>query len=283
MADKFEDLRTYIAIVEAGGVNAAAVKLEIAKSATSRRLSDLEERLGVKLIQRTTRSFELTEAGRTFYGEARRILDDIASVEERLRIGGGNDAGQLLVAADRGLTRLLMPAIAAFREKHPDTRVWLQSDVTNAGPDLLVVTTGQVDTVRSGRGIGEFRSSLFASPSYLARTAPLRTPADLSDHDGVLVAPPGPADWNFGSGTEILPRPAITVADGEAALAAAIAGLGLARLPEFLAQAAVRSGDLVGCLADHHVTTVINAYKPSRTSGGVDGLLDHLVASLIRI
>jgi len=282
VADKFEDLRTYIAIVEAGGVNSAAVKLEIAKSAASRRLSDLEERLGVTLIQRTTRSFELTEAGRTFYNEARRILDDIASVEERLRVGGVGDSGQLVVVADRGLSRLLMPAIAAFRGKHPGTGVCLRSDVAKAGADSLIVTTARLDTMRSGRGIGEFRSVLFASPTYLARSAPLRSPADLAEHDGVLVAAAGSSHWIFGSGTEILPRPAVTVADDEAALAAAIAGLGLARLPEFLAQSAVRARDLVGCLADHHVKTLVSAYKPSRPSGGVDGLLDHLGASLIR-
>lgn len=282
MADKFEDLRTYIAIVEAGGVNSAAAKLEIAKSATSRRLSDLEGRLGVTLIQRTTRSFDLTEAGRTFYGEARRILDDIASVEERLRVGVDGDAGQLVVAADRGLSRLLMPAIASFHAKHPDTRISLRSDVANAGADTLVVTTDRIDTVRSGREIGHFRAFVFASPAYLARSAPLRTPADLADHDGVLVAAASPSAWIFGSGTEILPRRAMTVPDDDAALAAAVAGLGLARLPEFLTEAAVRAGDLVGCIADHHVTTVVNAFKPSRPSGGVDGLLDHLLASLIR-
>ncbi|MEG3171169.1 LysR family transcriptional regulator [Sphingomonas sp. ZB1N12] len=283
MADKFEDLRTYIAIVESGGVNAAAAKLEIAKSATSRRLSDLEERLGVTLILRTTRSFELTEAGRTFYGESRRILDDMASVEERLRIGGTGAAGHLVVAADRGLSRLLMPSIASFHEAHPDTRITLRSDVANAGSDTLVVTTGHVDPERASRRIGEFRSGVFASPTYLARSGQLRTPADLAAHDGILVAASDHSSWIFGSGNTIRPRPVLTVADNEAALAAANANLGLAQLPAFLADAAVRAGDLVACLADHDATTVINAAKPSVSSAEVDGLLDHLIAALTRM
>ncbi len=280
MADKFEDLRTYIAIVEAGGVNAAAAKLEIAKSAASRRLSDLEQRLGVILIQRTTRSFDLTEAGRTFYAESRRILDDIAAVEARLRVGGGTDEPGVVVAADRALNSPVMVAVAAFMVRQPGLRITVNADVATAAADTLVVTSGPVVPDRQSRRIGELRSGVFAAPVYLKRAAPLRTPADLGGHDGVIVGAASPADWDFGAGTRILPRATITVADADAAMVASMAGLGLAWLPLIQTLPAVRSGHLVACLAEHNAATAVTVAKPAGSSAAVDALVDELAAVL---
>lgn len=278
MADKFEDLRTYIAIVEAGGVNAAAIKLEIAKSATSRRLSDLEERLGVTLIRRTTRTFELTEAGRTFYSESQRILADMAQVEARMRIGDLDPDDEIILAVDRGLLTFLMPSLSAFHDENQGLAIVVSSEVRDADRRVLIVTTSGVDPERHSRKIGEYRSSVFAAPSYIERSAPLRSPADLAEHDGIIVSGSS-GSWQFGTGPAIRPRVVITVPDADAALAAARAGIGLAHLPVFLAEESVGSRDLVACLNDRDVTSVVMASKPGNPSAAVDRLLDHLIAT----
>lgn len=282
VADKFEDLRTYVAIVESGGVNAAAAKLELARSAASRRLSDLEQRLGVVLIQRTTRTFELTEVGRSFYKESRRILEDIAAIEGRLRNGDDNAEGLITVAIERSLTTLLMPAVAAFRARNPAVRISIDGGVGDADASVLVITSGRIDPKRRSIEIGRYRSGVQGSPAYLHRARPLNSPADLAEHDGIIVAEASPSDWLFGSGLAIRPQETIMVPDAFSAMSAAIAGLGIAHLPTFLTEAAVRAGDLAACLVGYDTTSVISASKPEQMSADVDALVDHLIAGLAK-
>ena len=135
VADKFEDLRTFVSIVDNGGVNAAAAAMGMARSATSRRLSDLEARIGVTLIERTTRRFEPTAAGRSYLRRAREIL---VAIDELDSGSGGafGDAAVNVAVSDALALAAVLPAIATFLEDNVGAAVALHADTTDGGaPD----------------------------------------------------------------------------------------------------------------------------------------------------
>ena len=243
MVDRFEELRTYVAIVEAGGVNAAAARVGIARSAVSRRLSELEARLGTVLVERSTRRFELTALGHAFYDDSRRVLDDPAALDGRF--GGAPPAAErITVAADRDVVAMLAAALARFHAARTGTTVELVDADQEADVTVRVADGGR------GRRIGELARVVVAAPTYLeAREAP-STPASLAGHVGSSVR--GAVDeWTVRKGGAVAPDVALEVGDAQAALALALAGAGLARLPLPVCAAVIDSGALKVLLSDH--------------------------------
>lgn len=271
MADKFEELRTFVAIAEAGGVNAAAATLGIARSAVSRRLSDLEARLGATLVERSTRSFELTGAGRTFEHEARRLLADLAGVEAR---AGGSDADgkELLIAIDGDLLPLIAAALASFASEQSGVSLTIGAPGAETAADV---------TVSEARGakarlIGEARRVVVASPVYLAARGTPVGPSDLGHHDCILVNG-APEEWTFRRGVRAQPRVAFRVQDSISALRLALAGAGVAHIWEPVCQQELADGSLERLMTAQEPAAVritVSATSGSPSSGI---LIDHLM------
>lgn len=274
MADKFEELRTWITIVEAGGVNAAAAKLTIAKSAVSRRLGELEARLGVTLVNRTTRRFELTVTGRTFYTESRRILADMDALERSLH-GDADSGSRLVIATDGDLAADFLPdLVASFLGAEPSATIALNT-APGAEDDADVIVASR--RLSGGRTLATFRRIVVASPVYLASSEALASPADLASHVGIAVTAARGGEWTFAAGVDTRPTTVLEVEDVAAARAAAVAGIGLAHLPGFAVAQAIKAGSLRPVLnGQPSPDCVIQAAAGNVRSAAADRLLDHL-------
>lgn len=271
MADKFEDLRTYVTVISCGGINAAANELGIAKSAVSRRISDLEERLGVTLIERTTRKLEPTAVGLEYYRGAR----DLLSALERLDAdpAGANADEQVSVsAASDVLIHIVAPALAAFRETHPNVTVTLNASETDG--DIVVGTAAQP---AGAMAIGKVDQILCAAPSYLALRGEPATLADLDGHDAISI---DGAEWRFASGASRRPKPGASAPEPSVALALAIGGVGIAQLPHNVAAAALADRSLIALLQDEQpppATLWVRAAE--KASASASHLVDEIARS----
>lgn len=281
MADRFEDLRNYVAVVSNGGVNAAADALGIAKSAVSRRLAELEARLGVALIDRTTRRLELTAVGRDYH---RRAVELLSSLDELDQSVGGKRAvvERLKVSADEELAPMVAAALASFQRVHPGIIIALTLLAGGISESAdLVVTTSEASTAgREGVHVGEYRAILCASPDYLNASGEPASTADLSDHAVVGTAAQA-GGWTFDGRPNQPFRAVITVPDAICAELAAAKGAGIAQLPEFVVRNALNDGRLRRVLADKaSPTRTVLATFATDSSVSVRQLADHLAAKL---
>ncbi|MEE8433912.1 MAG: LysR family transcriptional regulator [bacterium] len=258
---QLEDMDTFIRIVEAGGISRAADQLGVAKSAVSRRLVELEKRLGVQLLTRTTRQSSLTESGRGYYQRALQIIADVGELnavtsntetvlEGRLRISAPLSFGlQHLAAAinefaqiNRGLTIHL-----DFSDR--------QIDLVEEGFDVAVRIAELHDSSLIARKLAPISNILCASPAYLDRVGHPQTPHDLKSHSILHYANDMSSSWKFvgPDGSEISVRLPATLSanNGDYLCEAAVAGLGLARLPTFLVWQKIQTGELVSVMTDY--------------------------------
>jgi DNA-binding transcriptional LysR family regulator len=259
--DRFEELNAFVAVVEAGSISAAADRLDLAKSGVSRRLADLETRLGTQLVRRTSRRMDLTDAGRGFYDRALRLLDDLEDAEQTARAAEGGLSGRLRVAAPLtfGLGHL-NPAVHDFCEQHPDLSVELhlddaQVDLIAAGCDVGVRIARLADSSLAARRLTHVRHCVSAAPRYLERHGTPEIPADLARHRCLLYANAPDTTWRYRdpSGAEgaVAVDGPLTVNNGEALTAAAVAGLGIVMQPTFIVWRELAAGRLVRILDDH--------------------------------
>jgi DNA-binding transcriptional LysR family regulator len=250
---KLEGIEAFVTAVEAGSISEAARKLRLSKSVVSERLAELERSLAAKLLQRTTRKLSLTEDGTAFHERATRILREVEDAAADLAERRGSLSGPLRISAPVTFGRMhLGPALYPFLAKHPQIGLTLnlddrRVDAAADGYDA-VVRHGPIDERRLvAWRLAPSRRVLVASPDYLARRGTPKTIADLREHDGLFYANRGVADWRFTSdrGTMIVrARARFCVNNGDLLRDAAVAGLGIALLPMFIAAAAIRDGQL---------------------------------------
>jgi len=288
--DRFEDLQAFVAVVEAGSFTAAADRLGIAKSAISRRVSALEERLGVQLLRRTTRRLNLTDTGQSFYEHSARILADLDEAEAAVLQQHGELRGNLRVALPLafGLRHMTRP-IAEFSRKHPrvtfdldlnDRRV----DLIEEGMDLAVRIGRLADSTLIARRLFEARTVVCASPDYLERRGVPHTLEELADHECLVYSNlPDPGRWvctdAAGRRHSVEVTVAMTASSGDFLCTAAIEGLGLAMQPTFIAGDAISRGELQPVLRDFEwpVSPAYAVYPPTRhLSFRVRELIDFL-------
>lgn len=275
--DRFSGMRIFVSIVEAGSITAAAERLNLAKSAVSRGLAELEAHLGAALIQRTTRRLNLTDSGRAYYERCLGILSDVAEAESAVSQSHGALKGHLKVALPLSFGLLhLAPLIQGFMTEHPDIRFELdfndrQIDLMQEGFDLAVRIATLADSSLIARRLAPIRHVVAASPAYLARRGTPRTAADLAQHDCLAysnVSDPGL--WHFhdpeGQAGQVRVPVRLAASSGEFLLRAAIAGEGLVMLPTFYLHDAFRAGQLVPLLADHRwpELAAYAVYPPTR-------------------
>ena len=274
MADKFEDLRTYVTVVSCGGINAAAAELGIAKSAVSRRISDMEARLGTVLFERSTRRFEVTATGRSYFDTARDLLSRLEALDADP--AAANVAGAVSLASTPAVSRhLLAPAIATFLAGRRGVTVEL---VDGDEPADVAIAIGPT---LKGRHLADSRQVLCASADYLEESgSPSRT-ADLADHAGIMLDEQRGA-WSLAGGATRSPRVTVVASDPDVALALAVASAGIAQLPDFVVDEALAAGTVVALLADDAPPAQpISAALRAGASPIAAALVDHLAACLI--
>ncbi|RWK44636.1 LysR family transcriptional regulator [Mesorhizobium sp.] len=248
-----EDLRTFVEVADAGGVAPAARRLGLAKSIVSRRLTRLEEALGAQLLSRTTRGSALTEAGAAFREHAMRVVAELEAAQETLS-PEGEVRGLLRIAAPLsfGITRL-PPIFAELARRHP----LLHLDTSYSDRFVDLVGEGFDCAIRLGmlrdsslivRRIRAFRARLVASPGYIAAHGTPQTLTDLAHHQAVTRKGEVWPILDGDNTVTVRPRGRFTADNGEAVLAAALAGVGVAALPDFLTETHIAAGSLVPLL-----------------------------------
>jgi LysR family transcriptional regulator, regulator for bpeEF and oprC len=247
-----DDLAFFVAVVDAGGFSAAARALGARKAQVSRRVAELEQALGSRLLERTTRAVRLTDVGAAVYERAARA---VALAEEARQVTVEERAepnGRLRVSATQLLAELVLkPVVFAFLRKYP--RVSVDLDVTSRpvdlvreGFDLALRVGAPTHSSLVGRVLGRGRAVYVAAPGFLRATDPLQKPKDVASVDAVLIAG-GPAEWPFERGRSRLsipPRVRLSTASYTLAREAVLAGIGLARLPSYYVAPDLRSGRL---------------------------------------
>ncbi len=257
-------MAVFAKIVETGGISAAAGQLGIAKSAVSRRLNELETRLGVQLLNRTTRSSTLTEAGRLYYGRTQSILSQVDDLNDALCFDVGELKGTLKVAVPLSFGLLhLAPAVNEFAACHPDLVIDLsfadrQIDLIEEGVDLAIRIAELSDSTLIARRLTTIRHVLCASPAYLAANGVPETPADLASHTLLRYKSPTGRVHHLtdaeGRPHEIAGRTGMRANNGDFLKEACIAGHGIYLMPSFIAWRALQDGRLVRLLPDYGCT-----------------------------
>ncbi len=274
---RFADLEAFIAVVEAGSFTAAAERLDTAKSAVSRRVTALEERLGVQLLRRTTRRLNLTETGRSFYEHSARILADLDEAEAAVLQQHGELRGKLRVALPLSFgARHMYRPIAEFSRRHPRVSFDLdlndrRIDLIAEGVDLAVRIGRLADSTLIARRLFEARTVVCASPAYLEQRGTPQTPDDLLDHDCLVYSNlPDPMKWvctDADGARHAVDVPVTMMASsGDFLCAAAKEGLGLALQPTFIAGDLISRGQLQSVLTGYQwpVTPAYAIYPPTR-------------------
>lgn len=244
MANRFEQMRAFAGVVEAGGFSRATSRVGMSRAMVSRNVLDLEERLGVRLLNRTTRKVSPTEAGRRFYSACRRILDELEAAETLAEAAATTLEGELRVVApvNFGLGEL-GPRIADFLVAHPGLQVLLSLNDTpidpiESGHDIAIRVVSERSPTPSNLVMYELavsRRILCASPDYLARHGEPQVPGDLSDHTCLCYSYlDNPNVWEFASrdGPCSVPVRARVITSVSSVLSsAAVRGLGIAYGP----------------------------------------------------
>ncbi len=289
---QLEDMAAFVRIVETGSLSRAAEQMGIAKSAVSRRLVELEDRVGVQLLQRTTRASQLTEAGRSYYERALQILADVTELNTSVSDTQTKLQGELKVALPLtfGLQHLA-PIINAFADEHPDLSIHLdfsdrQVDLVEEGFDLAVRIADLEDSTHIARRLAPIRMILCAAPSYLAKHGKPKTLDDLRTHQTLQYTLNSGTGWRFeaanGKAKNVRIRPKIVANNGEYLREAAIAGHGIARLPTFIVWEALAAGTLKRVLPRQAISP-LNAFaiypQTRHLSHRVRALIDRLVES----
>jgi len=257
---QIEDLRLFALVVENRSISKAADKLHIAKSAVSRRLNLLEQRVGARLIDRAPGRWEVTAIGQELYQRAVRVVGEMDEIEHDFTDTAQNLTGPLTVSVPRefGLAHL-KPALIAFQERFREIQLTVDFDdrlvdLARENYDCAIRVTASPGGNIVAEAIGTTRHQLCASPAYLARQGRPRCLDDLRDHCLLNFGSARRTTWHFvsahGRAEKIEFQPAMNSNSGAFLLDAAVRGLGLARLPDFIARPALEAGGLVTVLPE---------------------------------
>ena len=252
--DRLDAMQLFVAIGDAGSLSAAARTLKVPLPTVSRKLALLEEHLGVRLVVRTTRKFVLTDAGRTYLESCRRLL---AEIEDAERMAAGEyetPKGRLYVTAPIVFGRLhVLPVTLAFLKAYPEVDLRLAFadrivDMIEEGIDVALRIAHLADSSLIAARIGAVRQVTCAAPAYLKANGTPRAPSDLIQHQCIAFANMSATDrWLYRIDGEEQPVPIrsrLAVTTAEAAIDAAIAGIGITRVLSYQAAAAIKAGKL---------------------------------------
>jgi DNA-binding transcriptional LysR family regulator len=266
---QLEDMNVFIRIVEAGGISRAADQLGMAKSAVSRRLVDLETRLGVRLLNRTTRTSSLTEIGHGYYDRAIKVVDDVSELNAITTDANTSLEGTINIAAPLsfGLSHL-SPAIDAFVNKHPELTINIdfsdrQVNLVEEGLDFAFRIADLNDSSLIARKVSPIKHTLCANPKYLKKYGIPKIPDDLKKHHLLHYSISRTNTWKLtdkkGKQYIVSVNAKMIANNGDFLKDMAIAGHGIVYSPTFIAWNAIATGDLVPVLANYKLPQS-NAY-----------------------
>ena len=292
--DRFEDLRAFVQAVESGSLTRAAEALQVATSAISRRIKELEGRLGTQLLQRTTRQMRLTAAGETFHARAVEILQALEEAETEAGCQSRTLTGPLRIAAPLafGMSHLA-PIMVDFARAHPDLELDVDFsdrvvDLVAEGHDLAVRIGNLRDSSLIARRLLDVRTVVAAAPGFWDRHGMPPEPRALGALPALCYTGSERIDsWRYldprGANGVVHMRAAMRSTNGVFLRDAAIAGLGVVMQPSFLLHEAVRAGQLVPVLCDHRwPSTAIHVVYPQtrHLSARARAFIDTLRARL---
>ncbi|KQT11376.1 LysR family transcriptional regulator [Ramlibacter sp. Leaf400] len=291
--DRFQEMRVFAAVVDAGSFVAAADALEMSKPAVSRHVAELEQRLGVRLLHRTTRRLSLTVEGEVFLARCRDLLAGVDEAEAEVSARGGSVVGLLKVSAPVSFGVLnLAPLWADFMAQHPQLTLDLTLtdrfiDLVDEGYDMAVRVARLPSSSLVSRRLASTRMVLCASPRYLEKRGAPARPSDLSAHDVLAYNLLATGDtWEFEGpqGTvAVKVKPRMQTNSGDTCRAVALGGGGIVLQPTFLVSADLQRGDLVEVMPGYRSAELgIYAVYPTRKHmpPKVRLLIDFLAARL---
>jgi len=256
------DLNLYAAVVANGGFSAAARALNTPKSRISRRVAALEQQLGVRLVERTTRRFKVTEIGQDVYRHARAAMCEAEAVDEVVSRLKAEPQGLVRISCPLGVDRVLGAVLPDFLRRYPKLRVHVvvtnrRVDIIDEGVDVAIRVRDKLDSDADMqvRILGRTVAELVASADYVAANGAPETPGDLPRFATLShTERPGLDQWSFenaaGQRVEVTHEPRLSVNSWAMIRQAAIGGMGIALLPEYLSREPLESGQLVHVLPD---------------------------------
>ena len=297
MTDTLKDIPVFVASVEAGSFAQAAVRLHLSRSAVGKSIARLEERLGVRLFQRTTRSQRLTDNGALFYERCLRALEEIRGAESLLETGKQQVSGRLRVAVPVLFGRqCIAPLLIELAQEHPGLELEMSFsdrvvDLVEEGFDMAVRNGALADSsVLVARRLGEHRMVLCAAPDYLLKNGQPQTVDDLRQHTVINYTRAGRVlPWQLmdydGTSRTFIPRSSLNMDDLQAICDAALAGHGLAWLPCWMVIKEIHQGNLAPLLKqapdvrfDVHAVWQQTPHLPLRVRIAIDMLVKRLPA-----
>jgi DNA-binding transcriptional LysR family regulator len=294
MSDRLQELTVFVRAAESGSFSQAARELGLSQPSVSRIIGELETRLGVKLLLRTTRRITVTDAGALLLTRAREVLADIEDAEDAAR-GVDSLRGTIRVTMPVMYgTRNIIPRLPKFLAAHPLLRVELsvsdeRQDLVAEGTDVAIRLGPLGDSSFGARSLGMVPRLVVASRSYLAVRGTPKTPADLASHDCIFgPGQSGRASWSFtrhGAETSVDVRGRITTDSGPGVFACMLAGLGVAITSPVMAGPEIIAGTLVPLLKSYKLSPLeVHAVFPGgrRPSTKVRALVDYLAADMGR-
>ncbi|RKF19403.1 LysR family transcriptional regulator [Altericroceibacterium spongiae] len=279
MADRLTGMEVFVRAVRLGGLSAAGRAMGISPSMAARHLDALEERLGTRLVNRTTRRLALTDAGQVYLDRAEHVLAEIAEADAEASAQSRTVQGLLRVSAPATFGVMhIAPLAAEFHRLNPGVTIELGLD--DRYVDLLeerwdtAIRIGRLsDSSLMARSLAPMRLAICASPAYLAERGTPDTIEDLKDHDCLcytLSTPTGSA-WGFGKdgARQVTVRGSLHANNGEALIRAATAGQGLVYGPRFIAAEAINRGELVEVLLDAEYMDLGSVYAVTHSRRGL--------------
>jgi DNA-binding transcriptional LysR family regulator len=255
----FRSMQVFVVTVQEGSMSAASSKLGMSPAMVGQHVAALEERLGTRLLNRTTRRQSLTDFGTSYVEQCRDILERVAVADFDAEASQAKPRGLLKITAPTTFgAEVLVPAMQRYRELVPDVTLDINLtdrnvDIVDEGYDIAFRIGELPDSRLIARHLAPYRMMICASPGYLAQRGTPNHPSELSDYDAVGFTPSARSTWKLAKGSEVIevaPRVPVTVNSGQAVRMAARAGLGIIMQPAILVQPDVRDGLLTRLFSD---------------------------------
>ena len=288
--DRLTSLTTFVRVVDSGGFSAAGRRLNMSTTMVSNHVHALEERLGARLLHRTTRKVSLTEVGKAYYDRCTQILADLEQADDIAGALQSTPRGTLRIYTATHMVPFVAPAVTEFLASYPEVKIDLtmgerEIDMIDEGFDLAIRLTPQADSSLIIRSLATWRHVLCCSPAYLEKHGPPQQLSELTDHNCVRHALyPFGDDWHFldpkGAPVSVRVSGNLITNSGETLRLAALQGISIALAAGFLIGDDLQAGRLVRLLPDYRpAENTVNAVYPHRhhLSAKVRSFIDLLV------
>lgn len=290
--DKLNNMQVFCRIVELGSFAAVAREMDLSAMMISKYMAQLEESLGVALLNRTTRKISLTEAGEVYYQRSKQLLDDFLELDESTSQLGRSVKGILRISSSIDFGGLyLVPAIEAYQRQYPDVKIMMtlhnsQVNLSEGSLDLAILVTDSLDLGVVARKIAETRLCTYAAPAYLKQYGEPQTIEDLKHHHCLYNTDTPHKDyWIFRVGNEEVKLKTtwrLASNNGRALCQAAALGMGVTQAPEYSVTTYLANGSLVEILADYRIpllniyaTYLQRRFMPAKLTTFVEFLIDY--------